>query len=202
MQPHEPSRIRRGERFLASSTGDGPDSGRAAAAVAAPSAGDEGPHRHHARPGDEPELPDLGPDRTGTTRRGTSTPRRSGTRWRPRGGSRRAGGVIHFFAVGQTMEQEDVGWLREIVAQGHPVGNHTYDHVNVKATRRRTSSSASSRAPWLIEGKTPAEVIARQHPPGRAALEAAARDRAGRLPHARAGSPTAWPTAPTSRRCS
>ena len=45
------------------------------------------------------------------------------------------GGVIHFFAVGQTMEQEDVGWLREIVAQGHPVGNHTYDHVNVKATR-------------------------------------------------------------------
>src|SRR5262245_19813850 len=42
------------------------------------------------------------------------------------------GGVIHFFALGQTMEQEDVGWLREIVAQGHPVGNHTYDHVNVK----------------------------------------------------------------------
>src|ERR1700753_1638860 len=27
------------------------------------------------------------------------------------------GGVIHFFALGQTMEQEDVGWLREIVAQ-------------------------------------------------------------------------------------
>ena len=27
-------------------------------------------------------------------------------------------GVIHFFAVGQTMEQEDVGWLKEIVAQG------------------------------------------------------------------------------------
>jgi hypothetical protein len=44
-------------------------------------------------------------------------------------------GVIHFFAVGQTMEQDDVGWLKEIVAQGHPVGNHTYDHVNVKATR-------------------------------------------------------------------
>jgi peptidoglycan/xylan/chitin deacetylase (PgdA/CDA1 family) len=44
-------------------------------------------------------------------------------------------GVIHFFAVGQTMEQEDVGWLKEIVAQGHPVGNHAYDHFNVKATR-------------------------------------------------------------------
>src|SRR5438270_5784797 len=38
------------------------------------------------------------------------------------------GGVIHFFALGQTMEQEDVGWLRDIIAQRHPVGNHTYDH--------------------------------------------------------------------------
>src|SRR5436305_8559654 len=45
------------------------------------------------------------------------------------------GGVIHFFALGQTMEQDDVGWLRAIVAQGHPVGNHTYDHVNVLARR-------------------------------------------------------------------
>src|ERR1700759_750877 len=51
-----------------------------------------------------------------------------------RGGKAR-GGLIHFFALGQTMEQEDVGWLREIISQGHPVGNHTYDHVNVKATR-------------------------------------------------------------------
>jgi hypothetical protein len=70
------------------------------------------------------------------------------------------GGVIHFFALGQTMEQEDVGWLKEIVAQGHPVGNHTYDHVNVKAMRREDIQFRFRRAPWLIEGKTPAEVIA------------------------------------------
>jgi peptidoglycan/xylan/chitin deacetylase (PgdA/CDA1 family) len=70
------------------------------------------------------------------------------------------GGVIHFFAVGQTMEQDDVGWLREIIAQGHPVGNHTYDHVNVKATRTEDIQFRFRRAPWLIEGKTPAEVIA------------------------------------------
>ncbi len=70
------------------------------------------------------------------------------------------GGVIHFFALGRTMEQEDVGWLREIVAQGHPVGNHTYDHVNVKATRREDIQFRFRRAPWLIEGKTPSEVIA------------------------------------------
>jgi peptidoglycan/xylan/chitin deacetylase (PgdA/CDA1 family) len=69
-------------------------------------------------------------------------------------------GVIHFFAVGRTMEQEDVGWLREIVAQGHPVGNHTYDHVNVKATRREDIQFRFRRSPWLIEGKTIPEVIA------------------------------------------
>lgn len=70
-----------------------------------------------------------------------------------------SGGVIHFFAVGQTMEQEDVGWLREIVAQGHPVGNHTYDHVNVKATRAEDIQFRFRRAPWLIDRKTTAEVI-------------------------------------------
>jgi peptidoglycan/xylan/chitin deacetylase (PgdA/CDA1 family) len=70
------------------------------------------------------------------------------------------GGVIHFFALGQTMEQEDVGWLREIVARGHPVGNHSYDHVNVKATRREDIQFRFRRAPWLIEGKTIPEVIA------------------------------------------
>jgi hypothetical protein len=70
------------------------------------------------------------------------------------------GGVIHFFAVGQTMEQEDVGWLRGIIGQGHPVGNHTYDHVNVKATRPEDIQFRFRRAPWLIEGKALAEVIA------------------------------------------
>ena len=92
--------------------------------------------------------------------KGNLDARPSATRSRPPGGSRRMGGVIHFFAVGQTMEQEDVGWLKEIVAQGHPVGNHTYDHVNVKATRAEDIQFRFRRAPWLIEGKTPAEVIA------------------------------------------
>ena len=70
------------------------------------------------------------------------------------------GGLIHFFALGQTMEQEDVGWLKEIAAQGHPIGNHTYDHVNVKATRIEDVQFRFRRAPWLVEGRTPAEVIA------------------------------------------
>ncbi len=70
------------------------------------------------------------------------------------------GGVIHYFAVGQVLEQDDVGWLKEIVAEGHPVGNHTYDHVNVKARQREEIQFRFRRAPWLIEGKTVPEVIA------------------------------------------
>ncbi len=47
------------------------------------------------------------------------------------------GGLIHFFAVGRTLEQEDVGWLKDLAAAGHPVGNHTYDHVNLLGDEAR-----------------------------------------------------------------
>src|SRR5438034_6880517 len=45
------------------------------------------------------------------------------------------GGRIHFFVVGRVFEQQSVAWLKELAQAGHPIGNHTYDHVNVKATR-------------------------------------------------------------------
>jgi peptidoglycan/xylan/chitin deacetylase (PgdA/CDA1 family) len=72
---------------------------------------------------------------------------------------KQAGGVCHCFAVGRVFEQEDVGWLKDIDAAGHPVGNHTYDHVNVKATKLDDVQFRFHRAPWLVEGKTPIEVI-------------------------------------------
>lgn len=70
------------------------------------------------------------------------------------------GGIIHFFAVGRTFEQPDVSWLKEIAQMGHPVGNHTYDHVNIRATRLQALQPRFRRAPWLIEGKKPLDVIA------------------------------------------
>lgn len=69
------------------------------------------------------------------------------------------GGVIHFFAVGQVFEQENVDWLMQLNAEGHPIGNHTYDHVYVLATKPEDIQYRFKRAPWLIEGKTPAQVI-------------------------------------------
>jgi peptidoglycan/xylan/chitin deacetylase (PgdA/CDA1 family) len=72
---------------------------------------------------------------------------------------KRHGGVIHFFAVGQVFEQADVSWLLGLARAGHPIGNHTYDHVNVLATRPEDLQFRFKRAPWLIDGKEPKDVI-------------------------------------------
>jgi peptidoglycan/xylan/chitin deacetylase (PgdA/CDA1 family) len=69
------------------------------------------------------------------------------------------GGRIHFFCVGQVLEQPDVDWLKQLAAEGHPIGNHTYDHVNVKAAAPQETQFRFQRAPWLVRGKTAAEVI-------------------------------------------
>jgi hypothetical protein len=72
---------------------------------------------------------------------------------------RARGGMIHCFLLGRTLEQENVDWLRGIIRDGHPVGNHTYDHVNVMATRAEDIQFRFRRAPWLIAGQTPRQVI-------------------------------------------
>ena len=72
---------------------------------------------------------------------------------------RRAGGYIHYFCVGRVLEQPDVSWLTQLAADGHPIGNHTYDHVNVLAKRVEDLQFRFQRAPWLVEGMTPEEVI-------------------------------------------
>ena len=70
-----------------------------------------------------------------------------------------AGGVVHFFLVGRALEQANVDWLKQLVADGHRIGNHTYDHVNVLATRSEDIQYKFKRCPWLIEGKRPIDVI-------------------------------------------
>jgi peptidoglycan/xylan/chitin deacetylase (PgdA/CDA1 family) len=69
------------------------------------------------------------------------------------------GGRVHFFALGRTLEQENIDWLQQIAEAGHPIGNHTYDHVNVRATKPADIQFRFQRSPWLIEGRGPAEVI-------------------------------------------
>jgi hypothetical protein len=69
------------------------------------------------------------------------------------------GGIVHFFLVARALEQENVDWLKEIIRMGHAVGNHTYDHVYLLATKPEEIQYRFARAPWLIEGKQPYEVI-------------------------------------------
>lgn len=69
------------------------------------------------------------------------------------------GGVIHNFVVGRVLEQDNVDWLRAIAEEGHPIGNHTYDHVYVLAQSAEESQFRFRRAPWLVEGKSPAEIV-------------------------------------------
>ena len=69
------------------------------------------------------------------------------------------GALMHFFAVGRVFEQENVDWLHELVEAGHLIGNHTYDHVNVTATKLEDVQFRFSRSPWLAAGKSAAELI-------------------------------------------
>lgn len=69
------------------------------------------------------------------------------------------GGDVHCFVVGRVLEQADVGWLEGLVRTGHRLGNHTYDHVNVLATKPEEVQFRFKRAPWLIEGKTAQQAI-------------------------------------------
>lgn len=72
---------------------------------------------------------------------------------------RAQGGRVHFFCVGRVLEQADAGWLEGLVQDGHPIGNHTYDHVNIHATRPEDLQFRFQRSPWLIEGKSPTQVV-------------------------------------------
>lgn len=72
---------------------------------------------------------------------------------------RKRGGVIHYFCVGRVLEQENIDWLQELSQAGHPIGNHTYDHVNVLAQKAEDIQFRFRRAPWLIAGQEPATVI-------------------------------------------
>src|SRR5262245_36450984 len=61
--------------------------------------------------------------------------------------------------LGRTLEQENIDWLKKLSDDGHLIGNHTYDHVNIRATRPEDIQFRFQRSPWLIAGREPANVI-------------------------------------------
>lgn len=73
--------------------------------------------------------------------------------------AKESGGLIHFFCVGRVLEQPDVDWLKGISAAGHPVGNHTYDHVYLLAKTPDEVQFRFRRAPWLVADKTVPQIL-------------------------------------------
>lgn len=72
---------------------------------------------------------------------------------------KKRGGVIHTFCVGQVLEQANVDWLKSIADEGHPIGNHTYDHVYLLAKTPAEVQYKFSRAPWLVADRPVADVL-------------------------------------------
>lgn len=70
-----------------------------------------------------------------------------------------AGGILHFFLVGQVLEHASVDWLKTISDAGHPIGNHTYDHINVTAADVKNLQFRFQRSPWLLRGQSVTEAI-------------------------------------------
>ena len=70
-----------------------------------------------------------------------------------------AGGVLHSFLLGRTLEQENVEWIREIIRQGHPIGNHTYDHIRLTARKPETLQHRFARCPWLLRDNPIEEAV-------------------------------------------
>ncbi|MGC6446888.1 MAG: polysaccharide deacetylase family protein [Rubripirellula sp.] len=73
--------------------------------------------------------------------------------------ARDRGALIHFFCVGRVLEQPNIDWLKQIATMGHPVGNHTYDHVNVWSATPEQTQFRFQRSPWLVRGKDVKEII-------------------------------------------
>lgn len=69
------------------------------------------------------------------------------------------GGCIHYFCVGRVLEQPDVSWLQNLANMGHPIGNHTYDHINLLARTNEELQHRFQRAPWLLEGRSISDAI-------------------------------------------
>ncbi len=73
--------------------------------------------------------------------------------------ARERGGFIHYFCVGRVLEQENIDWLKELAKTGHPIGNHTYDHVYVLARTPQEAQFRFQRAGWLVQGRSTRELI-------------------------------------------
>lgn len=73
--------------------------------------------------------------------------------------ARSYGVPLYFLLVGSSLEDPDIDYMKQLVAAGHEVGNHTYTHLNVKAKTIESLQAVYANAPWRAHGRTPLQVI-------------------------------------------
>ena len=69
---------------------------------------------------------------------------------------------LQFFLVGTALEDPNIDYLKRMVAEGHAVDNHTYNHVNVKAQDIPQLQPVYADAPWRAAGLNALDCIRRE----------------------------------------
>jgi len=58
---------------------------------------------------------------------------------------------LHFFQIGNGLEDEDIGYLRDILRRGHVIDSHTYSHMPLIADDVRALDQELARTNRLLE---------------------------------------------------
>jgi peptidoglycan/xylan/chitin deacetylase (PgdA/CDA1 family) len=67
---------------------------------------------------------------------------------------------FQYFVLGSTLEEPDLDYLKRVADDGHPIGNHTYHHVNVKAETIDQLQVTYRTNPWWAGARSPLQCIA------------------------------------------
>src|SRR5688572_23236018 len=62
---------------------------------------------------------------------------------------------FQYYLVGASLEQKDIGYLEEAVADGHGIGNHTFSHLNVMAQTMDTIQVSYNKGIHQFPADTP-----------------------------------------------
>ncbi len=63
------------------------------------------------------------------------------------------GGIVHGMLVGEVLEQPDITWIKQLLAEGHRFANHTWQHIDIFARDITKIQPRFTRSPELLKGK-------------------------------------------------
>jgi peptidoglycan/xylan/chitin deacetylase (PgdA/CDA1 family) len=73
--------------------------------------------------------------------------------------AKKYGVKFQYFVLGSVLEDPDLDYLKRVVDDGNPIGNHTYHHLNVKAQTIDQLQVTYRMNPWWAGDRTPFQCI-------------------------------------------